>query len=94
MGQQKKLQVSQETPLKGPTKVSGLTQIHPLWDSEQQLEGHKWQMRKRGENEVTDNRVRAGRQLPPRQSPETRQKHCPLTEPQSNEMGCPILAIT
>ena len=42
--QQKKIQDSQETPLTGYTKVLGLTDIHPVWDSApgQQLEGHQW----------------------------------------------------
>ena len=58
-------------------------QTHPLCDSApgQNLEGHKWHMGKRGEKEVIDNRARAGRELPPRQSPEARQWHCPISEP-------------
>ena len=79
---------SQETPLKGLTMYLELTQTQPFLGFNHQ--GNSWKgtggiRGKRGESEVTGNRANAGRQLPPRQSPEARQWYCPLSEHSSTQ---------
>ena len=72
LGQQKKLQDSQETPLKGLTKVSGLMQTY-LSGIQHQVNSWKGTSSTQGESEVTGHSTSAGRQLPPGQISRGRQ---------------------
>ena len=99
LGWQKKLQNSQETSLKGPTRDLVLTQTYCLWYSAPGATAGKAEEAYEEKGRKVKWLVRGwvlGRQLPPGQSPEARQCHCPLIGPsphratkQQNGLLCP-----
>ena len=99
LGWQKKLQNSQETSLKGPTRDLVLTQTYCLWYSAPGATAGKAEEAYEEKGRKVKWLVRGwvlGRQLPPGQSPEARRCHCPLIGPsphratkQQNGLLCP-----